>query len=313
MANRFVDRRPTQPNRYKITQENGAEYYATLERADEPVEVGTPLNAAILNTLYGEDNKPTAAEIGAVTADNNRVDIPEGDDLNADAYLKVGAWRATSVTHATSLTNCPVKIAFTLDIVSGTGFHTEVKSNSGYIIQKITTNDGAEWFRRIYAGSNGRIVDAWEKVYSTKQKPTAIEVGAAPAVADSTYKNCYYRTVDGAKEWLNPPMVEGTEYRTTERFRNMPVYCQLIDCGEFTAGKTITCVDISTNIFIVRFEGHVGFDGEHDYAMQTQDITVGTFDDYDKLQIKISANAETREDTTMMVALYYVKGVPPVD
>ena len=35
---------------------------------------------------------------------------------------------------------------------------------------------------------------------------------------------CYYRTVDGEVEWINPPMVVGTEYRTTERFSGKPVY-----------------------------------------------------------------------------------------
>lgn len=35
---------------------------------------------------------------------------------------------------------------------------------------------------------------------------------------------CFYREVDGEVEWINPPMVVGTEYRTTERFAGKPVY-----------------------------------------------------------------------------------------
>lgn len=256
MAFNFVNRRANRPNRYKVTPDSGNEYYVTLERADEPTVLGTPLNAETLNKaldktgdtmsgtlnmaggsfptiyftpvdgvgdsaieggdrvvslhardkkgvsaprrqlavyapgarsvaesvrlidtdeagnkkyyyLYGEHHKPTAAEIGAVTADNNRTDIPNGSDLNADDFLKVGAWRSTTVAAATSLTNSPVAIAFTLDIVAGTGFHTEVKENSGYIIQKLTTNDGTLWFRRIYAGSNGRIFDPWRTTLHT--------------------------------------------------------------------------------------------------------------------------------------------------
>lgn len=55
----FVDRRPTRPNRYKVTPENGAEpYYITLERADEPTEVGTALNAAMLNRFMTKDYAP---------------------------------------------------------------------------------------------------------------------------------------------------------------------------------------------------------------------------------------------------------------
>lgn len=46
----FTDRQPTKPGRIKITPENGdAAFYATMVRADEPIEVGTPLNAESLN------------------------------------------------------------------------------------------------------------------------------------------------------------------------------------------------------------------------------------------------------------------------
>lgn len=47
------DRVPKYPGRVYVTPENGsAPYYATLTRADEPVEVGTPLNKA---TLLNDD------------------------------------------------------------------------------------------------------------------------------------------------------------------------------------------------------------------------------------------------------------------
>lgn len=47
----FKDRVPQKPGRVKITPENGTAYYATMERADEPVEVGTPLNAGRFNEM----------------------------------------------------------------------------------------------------------------------------------------------------------------------------------------------------------------------------------------------------------------------
>jgi hypothetical protein len=288
MANRFVDRRPTQPNRYKITQENGAEYYATLERADEPVEVGTPLNAKNLNDMLDKT----------------------GDTMTGSLNMAGGSYPTIYFTPPDGVGDSAVEggdrvVSFHARDVKG---ESAPRRQFALYAPSVRTIDEA--VRLIVTEADGS--KKYYYLYGEHRKPTPAEIGAAPAVADSTYKNCYYRTVDGAKEWLNPPMVEGTEYRTTERFRNMPVYCQLIDCGEFTAGKTITCVDIYTNIYIVRFEGHVGFDGENDYAMQTQDVTVGTFDDYSKIQIKISNTATTRADTTMMVALYYVKGVPPV-
>lgn len=45
----------------------------------------------------------------------------------------------------------------------------------------------------------------------------------------------------GEVEWLNPPMVLGTEYRTTKRYNGKPVYIQAIDCGAApnATGKTV--------------------------------------------------------------------------
>lgn len=67
--------------------------------------------------------------------------------------------------------------------------------------------------------------------------PTAAQVGAAPAVADADCPECYYRTVDGVREWLNPPMVIGTEYRTTERWRGAVVYARAVNVGYVSAGS----------------------------------------------------------------------------
>ena len=51
MALEFKDRVPQKPGRVKITPEEGTTFYATLERADEPIEVGTPLNAQNFNEM----------------------------------------------------------------------------------------------------------------------------------------------------------------------------------------------------------------------------------------------------------------------
>lgn len=50
----FVDRVPTYANRVRIVPESGAAYYATMERADSPVENGTPLNAETFNNMQAE-------------------------------------------------------------------------------------------------------------------------------------------------------------------------------------------------------------------------------------------------------------------
>lgn len=50
----FEDRQSTYPNRYLITPQSGNPYYAVVERADEPVVVGTPLNAETFNGMADE-------------------------------------------------------------------------------------------------------------------------------------------------------------------------------------------------------------------------------------------------------------------
>lgn len=83
--------------------------------------------------------------------------------------------------------------------------------------------------------------------------PTSVDVGAAPAIEDATYAGCYYRMVGGEREWINPPMVLGEEYRTTERLDKLVVYTKMMDIGEMphNSSKTIHNVVVYGSIFSV--------------------------------------------------------------
>lgn len=60
-------------------------------------------------------------------------------------------------------------------------------------------------------------------------------------IEDATYPGCYYRYTNGVQEWVNPPMVTGVEYRTTERHNGKPVYCKTLETGALTQGQiTVT-------------------------------------------------------------------------
>lgn len=56
------DRVPSRPGRRLITPESGAPYYATITRADEPVEAGTPLSAANLFSAATAAKYPSGTE-----------------------------------------------------------------------------------------------------------------------------------------------------------------------------------------------------------------------------------------------------------
>lgn len=66
MNTKFQDRVPTYPNRYKVTKGDGTSEHITLERADEPIVVGTALNANTFNTLISEIEEELRSSSGAV-------------------------------------------------------------------------------------------------------------------------------------------------------------------------------------------------------------------------------------------------------
>lgn len=82
-------------------------------------------------------------------------------------------------------------------------------------------------------------------------------------VEDTTYPGCYYRSVDGVTEWINPPMIAGTEYRTTERWGGKPVYIKMLSCGAMPNKNTTRNVGhgISNMEYIVDFGGVMTRDG----------------------------------------------------
>nr|DAM04295.1 MAG TPA: hypothetical protein [Caudoviricetes sp.] len=74
---------------------------------------------------------------------------------------------------------------------------------------------------------------------------TAAMVGSAPAQNDSDYSGCYYRMNGAAKEWINPPMQLGVEYRTAGRYNSKPVYAKAISFGQ---APNATYKDVSHGI-----------------------------------------------------------------
>lgn len=58
-------------------------------------------------------------------------------------------------------------------------------------------------------------------------------------------------------EWVNPPMLSGVEYRTTERWLGKAVYTVLVDCGTIGAGETPVTTDFTCSAVI----GSQGYSG----------------------------------------------------
>lgn len=85
---------------------------------------------------------------------------------------------------------------------------------------------------------------------------TAQEIDDGIGFESTDYPGCYYRTVDGAVEWLNPPMVVGTEYRTTERFMGKPVYVKLVDFGPGANNAEKSVEHGASNAIVIDYGGY---------------------------------------------------------
>lgn len=126
---------------------------------------------------------------------------------------------------------------------------------------------------------------------------------------DEFDKGCYYRVVDGEKEWINPPLLNGTVYRTTERFDEKPVYRMCIietipgnsnmSTGYLRNLPKLTLCDV-TGMYTVTHSGaerFLDFDAIYlDCLSDTygQQLMIGNKTDYEleiKLNFKLYANS----------------------
>lgn len=98
------------------------------------------------------------------------------------------------------------------------------------------------------------IVSNWKYSIDTnieeeKEEPTSILIDKVTG--------CMYRKFGGITEWINPPMILGVEYRTTERYLGKPVYVKAIDFGELpnNSAKSVAHGISNMDIFFMLY-GH---------------------------------------------------------
>ncbi|MBD9248839.1 MAG: hypothetical protein EGQ60_08465 [Clostridiales bacterium] len=70
------DRIPTKPNRIRIVPETGDPFYAVWERADEPIEEGTPVNKYLFDSIDEGGHFPNALD--DIEMDAQRVTLAAG-------------------------------------------------------------------------------------------------------------------------------------------------------------------------------------------------------------------------------------------
>lgn len=78
---------------------------------------------------------------------------------------------------------------------------------------------------------NAKVSTIPAEVAEALSRTAAADINALPGIESAEYPSCYYRINGGIVEWLNPPLLAGIEYRTTERWNNKIVYTKLFDFG----------------------------------------------------------------------------------
>lgn len=69
----------------------------------------------------------------------------------------------------------------------------------------------------------------------------AFQALADRMIESGEHPGCYYRMVSGEVQWHNPPMENGVEYPTTDRWDGKIVYVKRVDLGNLpdTSSKTV--------------------------------------------------------------------------
>ena len=113
-------------------------------------------------------------------------------------------------------------------------------------------------------------------------------------------------------EWENPPMMDGVEYRTTEKYEGKPVYCKHIShTTTSTIGTSGKLTEYVIKHGISGFTGLVRIDGRHDGVYPTTLITSGgntlAISKVDSTDILLRLNGCTFGARTWKFNLYYTK------
>lgn len=211
---------PTSSGAFYAAAANGAPQFGTLPIAQGGTGAVTAIEALA---------KLSALNLDHITDENFLVS--SGDDL--DTYTTPGAYRISTAAIAKSLLNGPVyqnaggRLIVMATSTGGTGLMQMIIYNTvSYQI----------WYR---GRSDANIWGSWQSL----------------GTPNSTYPDCRYIFTEDGYEWINPPMLPGIEYRTTERWNGKVVYTKLVDCGTITNGGSI---QYSTEeVKPIRFAGYV--------------------------------------------------------
>lgn len=177
---------------------------------------------ATITSLDGENSATYIIDHGGTPitgTGTSYLSEPIACDVSRVVSVEVKVSDAVSSTTKSAV----IPIAFTLMDFYHTGM--------GVALGKVATRNGFDCAMDAYFG-NRPLQEVGSPIADTDAVNLAYLIATYGDIkSDPTYPDCYYRIVDGQKEWLNPPMVSEGEYRTTERWAGKPVYTKIVPFG----------------------------------------------------------------------------------
>lgn len=185
IATTYVKKADTIKNTYGTDKGVKVELSGTF---DEPkIDVTTTFGEVdIANSSYAVSGETIAKSVPLLIGALGKK-IPKDADLNTFDYCEdTGTYICMVNTTASSLKNCPVKVAFIMTVESHS-YPTTLNETFAYRIRKITTAHGDMYIQRVYtAGNAGSIVfQSWHRLIredTTFQIATSSSVGIGGAV-----------------------------------------------------------------------------------------------------------------------------------
>ncbi len=166
--------------------------------------------------------------------------------------INMGSKKITNVGTPTNDTDAANK-KFVEDAIADAVFEGKDIDLSGYLQKSGGTMTG------VLAMGGNKITNLANPTANTDAVPLGYaNDNYAQAIKSADYPGCYYRTVNGLTEWINPPYVESTEYRTTERYMGQPVYTMLISESSWKSGNNIEVSFPNNKVYVTEISARVG-------------------------------------------------------
>ena len=299
----FADREAAYPHKYKVIPADGsAEYFVVLERADEPLTPGTPLNAETFNNMVDDYEALHRENENAINA--HKTDKANPHNVTAE---QAGALPLKGGTMTGSIDMAGMMVGGLGEPLSDGDAVPLLYANNNYAPlehaqdfenpHQVTTEQigalpssggvlsgnlhfdmdsprihiaAGQTKLGIVAGqddgnwySSGASIFVYQNDNSGNQGFFVLNTGNIDGKQTSLYGNPNGDLTWG-NNYVNPPMLLGVEYPTIERFNGKVVFAKVVDCGKLPAATEKSVAHgITDATTFLSVRVVAGYDGTH--------------------------------------------------